>query len=864
MNFIGLHSYNYYNEVHADVKVTQPAHKRRSAQPPPGPSLSRAGRAEPLIWQGPLAAVDASGNVSVSYLDGQQPVSWTSTCISQDGIEQVNGAGRYMNGASSFFPEDCYPKQWQRITTQTMTEAAAIDNYNYAATMLGRAFRHARKRGVRVGVGNEVPAMPPRQLPTTLAYLNAFKAPADHFLTSGFYACEYSTICTWMCGALTGGQRKACASDFQYVYEYGHHNVQSWLHTARVPHSIELVTWYNGSTTTPGNTLLGTSGAVPTGYEGHNYSRVRHEGWIFPPNVTQAMLPAGANLADMQPLRLWRQPSTTNRSNCAGSADNRTDTCVADANWVHGKRAMPYTAWINEPTTTQDRCVTACHTAGFAFAGVEAGSACFCGDAIPMSKRLPWSSCEAVRCAGNTSQPCGAGNVLLVIPVVCRVVPVRTSFEGDVFATSSALLEQQAAASGFTVPVATLGLVYSKRPFRWLQDMYQASFERVQRAMPSDLFWLWTQEIWNARASTDPHVGGINSSAVTSVVEDFLAADAAAKAMNASFSLGTSGWTLGPMEDRAYFDKVLPRDWTLTSIDENLGHAGVEAAYAKVQNRSAEGGKWIIPWAEDGRFTSSDLYFVFLAGVFVLTTSCCAYSFADPHLGATQLWVNRTLQHMEVAKEMSVDGALLITWRMETVGPTIWALSHKSWNASLSAADAWAGWASGEFELNRSAALKVGAAFAALEGAEQSLHTVGCPGFPVQCTDPKIAVAYEAKVHAVADLAHFVPARSAGAQARWRRWLSFLRYVVASTEAGCLAVGYPAAAAKVRELPTAAARKVAAEQMLVPLRQEMVAAAHNITTLLVAAVAGPGEMGMLSTLHDIELLNQGGSDTDLR
>eukprot|EP01043_Picozoa_sp_COSAG02_P013670 COSAG02_NODE_550_length_20437_cov_4.270676_20_plen_123_part_00 len=104
---------------------------------------------------------------------------------------------------------------------------------------------------------------------------------------------------------------------------------------------------------------------------------------------------------------------------------------------------------------------------------------------------------------------------------------------------------------------------------------------------------------------------------------------------------------------------------------------------------------------------------------------------------------------MKAAKEMSVDGALLITWRMEAVGPTIWALSHKSWNASLSAADAWAGWSGGEFELNRSAALKVGAAFAELEGAEQSLHTKGCPGFAVQCTDPEIAAAYAAKVHAV-------------------------------------------------------------------------------------------------------------------
>ena len=116
----------------------------------------------------------------------------------------------------------------------------------------------------------------------------------------------------------------------------------------------------------------------------------------------------------------------------------------------------------------------------------------------------------------------------------------------------------------------------------------------------------------------------------------------------------------------------------------------------------------------------------------------------------------------------------------------------------------------------------------------------------------------------MAALADSVPAGSAGAQARWRRWISFLRYVAAAAEGGCPAAGYPAAAAKVRALTTAAARKAAAEQTLVPLRQQMVAAAHNLTTLLAAAVAGPGEMGMLSTMHDIELLNQGGSDTDLR
>jgi hypothetical protein len=92
------------------------------------------------------------------------------------------------------------------------------------------------------------------------------------------------------------------------------------------------------------------------------------------------------------------------------------------------------------------------------------------------------ASCATSKCAGNASEPCGAGNILLVYKTNCRTAPSNTTapLNGDVFATSSALLERQAASTGYTVHVATLGLVYTKRPFRWVQDMYEASFERVQ------------------------------------------------------------------------------------------------------------------------------------------------------------------------------------------------------------------------------------------------------------------------------------------------------------------------------------------------------------------------------------------------
>ena len=98
------------------------------------------------------------------------------------------------------------------------------------------------------------------------------------------------------------------------------------------------------------------------------------------------MLPAGASLADTRPLRLWRQPSARMGTRCAGAADSRTAACVADADWVHGSRALPHTAWIGGPrgsTTTQEGCASACHAAGFAFAGVEAWDANYGGEGGP-------------------------------------------------------------------------------------------------------------------------------------------------------------------------------------------------------------------------------------------------------------------------------------------------------------------------------------------------------------------------------------------------------------------------------------------------------------------------------------------------
>ena len=70
---------------------------------------------------------------------------------------------------------------------------------------------------------------------------------------------------------------------------------------------------------------------------------------------------------------------------------------------------------------------------------------------------------------------------------------------------------------------------------------------------------------------------------------------AAAEKVGTPFTLATCGWVLGPPDDRALFDKVLPKNCPLSCINREVGHAPVEPGFAKVEGRP----KWAIPWMED-------------------------------------------------------------------------------------------------------------------------------------------------------------------------------------------------------------------------------------------------------------------------
>ena len=184
-------------------------------------------------------------------------------------------------------------------------------------------------------------------------------------------------------------------------------------------------------------------------------------------------------------------------------------------------------------------------------------------------------------------------------------------------------------------------------------DYFRGIFTRINRTYPIDYFWIWTEENWAVRNDADIP---ISDPSVQLPVSDMLAAHQARKdlGLDKTLKLATCGWTVGPRVQREYFDKVLPADWTITSINEGLGNVNCEPEYAKITNHA----KWSIPWMED-----------------------------DPGLLGLQFWANRTLAYAAQAAAYDVEGLLGIHWRTKVIAPQFLALAQFPWNNSVTTLD---------------------------------------------------------------------------------------------------------------------------------------------------------------------------------
>lgn len=171
------------------------------------------------------------------------------------------------------------------------------------------------------------------------------------------------------------------------------------------------------------------------------------------------------------------------------------------------------------------------------------------------------------------------------------------------------------------------------------EDLYAGMFERIAKSHPLDYYWLWTPENWTWE--------GVKEADVEKTVQDIQAAYTALKNVNAPFGLATCGWVLGPQHDRAYLDKMLPKDVAMSCINRSVGHDPVEPGFADVKGRLT----WAIPWLED-----------------------------DPAMTSLQLWAGRMRLDARDALRYGCTGLMGIHWRTHTIAPNAAALAQAAWD----------------------------------------------------------------------------------------------------------------------------------------------------------------------------------------
>ncbi len=171
-----------------------------------------------------------------------------------------------------------------------------------------------------------------------------------------------------------------------------------------------------------------------------------------------------------------------------------------------------------------------------------------------------------------------------------------------------------------------------------VREVYEGMFERIGKAYPLDYYWFWTPEDWTWR---NPE-----QSRVDATLADFRAALRAYENVQPGFTLATCGWVLGPPNDRALFDKFLPKEMPISCINRNVGFSFVEPGFSRAKGRP----KWAIPWMED-----------------------------DPALIIPQLWVGRMRRDAADALAYGCTGLLGIHWRTRILGPNVSALAKAAW-----------------------------------------------------------------------------------------------------------------------------------------------------------------------------------------
>ena len=179
-----------------------------------------------------------------------------------------------------------------------------------------------------------------------------------------------------------------------------------------------------------------------------------------------------------------------------------------------------------------------------------------------------------------------------------------------------------------------------------VREIYKGTFTWLMKNAPVDYCWAWTPEGW---------IWSGNSIAQYQAVEtDLKAAQSALTELGNPFPLGTCGWVLGPQQNRAAWDELLPKNAAIANINPFAGHAPIDPGFSLIRNRP----KWAIPWFEN-----------------------------DPDMIAWQPWVKRMRYDAVDALRRGCTGLMGIHWRTKILAPNISALARAGWDQSWARPD---------------------------------------------------------------------------------------------------------------------------------------------------------------------------------
>jgi hypothetical protein len=356
-----------------------------------------------------------------------------------------------------------------------------------------------------------------------------------------------------------------------------------------------------------------------------------------------------------------------------------------------------------------------------------------------------------------------------------------------------------------------------------IEQLYEGIFRRAAQAYPVDFYWFWTPEGWTWE--------GNQAGQIAATTNDLATAIEGWQKVRPPFALATCGWVLGPQEDRALFDRVLPKNVAISCINRQVGHTPVEPGFAQVPGRS----KWAIPWLED-----------------------------DGALTAPELWAARMRRDGFDALRYGCDGLMGIHWRTRVLGPAVSALAQAAWSQSAWSTawqpdppandkfppihDFYADWAGHEF--GPEAAAEAAAIFSRIDGRlPRPAEWVDGPGGIKP--DARSWDEVRKQYRFVDEFAALAPRiRGLGNRERYAYWLNTFNYLREMGRVNCTWGRLTNALFIARSAINATHRARLAREQALPVRRELVTQVDRLYGHLLATVDNPGELGTIANWEE--------------